>query len=76
MISKNRLVMLAAGILLILAMARGPGPTPALEADGIAPAYEPRSFDDVKPQNVDLKLVPAPPFQRSLTATSSRETFG
>jgi FtsP/CotA-like multicopper oxidase with cupredoxin domain len=25
-----------------------------------APAYEARSFDDVKPLNVDLKLVPAP----------------
>ena len=27
---------------------------------GVAPPYEPRSFDQVKPENVDLDLVSAP----------------
>ena len=66
MLHKKRLIMLIAGILLVLAMAcrsdsnSGPALMEASDGDGIAPAYEPRSFDEVKPRNVDLKLVPAP----------------
>ena len=63
MITKKRVIALAAGILLILAMACGSDSDVASESangGGVTPAYEPRSFDEVKPQNVDLKLVSAP----------------
>lgn len=56
------------GILLILAMACGSdsdsssttASAPESEKDSITPTYEPRSFDDVKPQVVDLNRVSAP----------------
>ncbi len=66
MITMKKKLVLIAGLLLILAMACGSDSettsSSASVADdkGIAPAYEPRSFDEVKPQNVDQKLVPAP----------------
>lgn len=64
MLDKKRLTMLFAGLILLLVMACGSDAdaTPASGEGGTepAPAYEPRSFDEVKPQNVDLKLVQAP----------------
>lgn len=66
MITMKKATIMIAGILLILAMACGSdsattSPSASGSDDkGITPAYEPRSFDEVKPQNVDLKLVSAP----------------
>lgn len=64
MLNKKRLIMLIVGIFVILAVACGSdadtAAVPADDGDGVAPAYEPRSFDEVKPENVDLKLTPAP----------------
>ena len=64
MLTKKRLIILLAGMFVILAMACGSDststPAPATGEDGVTPAYEPRSLDEVNPQNVDLKLVPAP----------------
>ena len=51
-------IMLMAGIVMILAIACGSDSVAPDEI--IAPPYEPRSFEEVNPQNVDLKLVPAP----------------
>lgn len=55
---KKRGIILLAGILALLAMACGS--EPVAPDVGVAPPYEPRSFDEVKPQNVDLELVSAP----------------
>ena len=66
MITKKRMIFLLAGIFVIFAMACGSdsGSSTSLalaeDDEGVAPAYEPRSFDEVNPRNVDLKLVPAP----------------
>ncbi|MCH8893719.1 MAG: multicopper oxidase domain-containing protein, partial [Chloroflexi bacterium] len=62
MLSKKRLIVLIVGVFAILAVACGSdsATVSVSDGDGVAPAYEPRSFDEVKPQNVDLKLVPAP----------------
>jgi len=54
----KRAIMLTAGILMILVIACGSDSV--APEDGIAPPYEPRSFEQVNPQNVDLELVPAP----------------
>ena len=66
MITKARVMIFLAGLLLIFAMACGSDSdsssttATAPEKDVITPAYEPWSFDEVNPQNVDLNLVPAP----------------
>ena len=60
MSSKIWLIIMIGGILAIFAMACGSDSIPAAGEDGIAPPYEPRSFNEVKPRNVDLKPVPAP----------------
>ena len=64
MLNKKLLIMLIVGIFVIFAIGCGSdSDTASVSAagdDGGAPAYEPRSFDEVKPRNVDLKLVPAP----------------
>ena len=58
MANTKKIGLILAGILLLLFAACGS------DADGsqsgIAPPYEPRSFDEVNPQNVDLELVAAP----------------
>ena len=45
---------------MILAMACGSDVVPVAQQNDVAPPYEPRSFEDAKPQSVDLKLIPAP----------------
>ncbi|MDA0264608.1 MAG: copper-containing nitrite reductase [Chloroflexi bacterium] len=64
MVNKKLAMMLMIGFLLVFAAACGSDSDSESDSrapeGGIAPAYEPRSFDEVKPQNVDLKLVPAP----------------
>ena len=58
MVSSKKIGLILAGILLLLFAACG---SDAEESQsGISPPYEPRSFDDVQPQNVDLELVVAP----------------
>ena len=48
----------------------------ASDGDGVAPAYESRSFGEVKLQNVDLNLVPAPLCRKFRTATVTPRTSG
>ena len=60
MITKNAVMMLLGGVLLILAMACGSDVAPVAQQDDVAAPYEPRSFEEANPQSVDLKLVPAP----------------
>ncbi|MAF38171.1 MAG: hypothetical protein CL696_04680 [Chloroflexi bacterium] len=80
MLSKKQLLMLIVGIFVILAMACGSdedaAAVSASDGDGVAPAYESRSFDEVKPQNVDLNLVPTPLCRRFRTATVTPRTSG
>ena len=58
MVSSKKIVLILAGILFLLFAACG---SDAEESQsGISPPYEPRSFDDVQPQNVDLELVATP----------------
>ena len=58
---KKQGIILLVGIMALLAMACGSESVASGSSDaGIIPPYEPRSFDEVKPQNVDLKLVAAP----------------
>ena len=58
MVRSKKIGLILAGILLLLFAACG---SDAEESQsGISPPYEPRSFDDVQPQNVDLELVAAP----------------
>ena len=66
MITMKTVMVLIAGLLLVLAMACGSDSVTTSSSssvagdEGITPAYEPRTFDEVNPQDVDLKLVPAP----------------
>jgi hypothetical protein len=75
-------MILLAGILLIFAMACESDSSSASttasssDKDVITPAYEPRSFDEVKPQNVDLKLVPAPALPEIPDCTGGLRTSG
>ena len=60
MVTKKRALVLIVGILLIITMACGSDsdskPATVTGDDGVAAAYEPRSIDEVKPRNIDLKL--------------------
>jgi nitrite reductase (NO-forming) len=58
---KKQGIMLLVGILALLAIAcASDAVAPDVGDVGIAPPYAPRSFDEVKPENVDLELVAAP----------------
>ncbi|MDA1128441.1 MAG: copper-containing nitrite reductase [Chloroflexi bacterium] len=66
MVTKKLALMIIVGIFLVLAVACGSEtatstvPSPGGGENIVAPAYEPRSFSEVNPQNVVLNLVPAP----------------
>ena len=58
MANTKKIGLILAGILLLLFAACG---SDAGESQsGISPPYEPRSFGEVNPENVDLELVAAP----------------
>lgn len=54
----NKIEFILAGILLLLVL--GCSATAQQPNQGVSSLYEPKSFDEVKPENVDLALVAAP----------------